>query len=156
MGLEIAVQVLIVFIGGSAFQVTRVGIREWGISVLLGAVSIPLGAVVRLLPNGPFEKLFKEMKLLPKPTTLPLTRPDMEWNSAIMQVRDNLGLFSQIRNGRLKSSSHVNKSRLARPRYDDDERLRLYVVPILADGRICSDFFFRWLDLLSWPWFLHL
>jgi Ca2+-transporting ATPase len=155
LGLEVAVQVLIVFIGGSAFQVTRVGIREWGISVLLGAVSIPLGAVVRLLPNGPFDKLFKEMKLLPKPTTLPLTRPDMEWNSAIMQVRDNLGLFSQIRSGRLRSSSHVNKSRLARLRYDD-ERLRLYVVPILADGRICSDFFLLVTDLLSWPWFLHL
>ncbi|KAG2064382.1 hypothetical protein BDR04DRAFT_935062, partial [Suillus decipiens] len=55
---KIAVQVIIVFIGGTAFQVTCIGGREWGISLALGFVSIPLGALIRLLPNGPFEYLF--------------------------------------------------------------------------------------------------
>ena len=115
---EVAVQVLIVFVGGSAFQVTPIGGREWGISIALGIVSIPLGAIARLLPNGPFETLFKKLHLLPSPKVLPLSRADVEWNSAITRVRDNLSLFSQIRNGRLQSSYHVNKSRSARLNYD--------------------------------------
>ncbi|KAG1804284.1 hypothetical protein EV424DRAFT_1300201, partial [Suillus variegatus] len=49
--IEIAVQVVIVFIGGTAFQVTCIAGREWGISLALGFVSIPLGALIRLLPN---------------------------------------------------------------------------------------------------------
>jgi P-type Ca2+ transporter type 2C len=123
--IEFAVQILIVFIGGSAFQVVRIGGREWGISLALGIVSIPLGAVVRLLPNGPFEVLFKAMRLLPNPKVLPLAQPDVEWNSAITEVRDNLGTFAQVRNGRLRSSAHVNKSRLARASVFDGDRLRL-------------------------------
>jgi P-type Ca2+ transporter type 2C len=48
---EIVVQILIVFVGGAAFQVTRIGGRESGIALVLGVVSIPLGALVRLLPS---------------------------------------------------------------------------------------------------------
>jgi Ca2+-transporting ATPase len=113
--IEIAVQVVIVFIGGTAFQVTRIGGREWGISLALGFVSIPLGALIRLLPNGPFEQLFILMRLLPKPQGgLPKVRPDGEWNSAIELVRDNLATFANLRGGRLRSSSFVVKSRQAR------------------------------------------
>ncbi|KAF7374851.1 Calcium-transporting ATPase [Mycena sanguinolenta] len=45
---EIGVQSLIVFIGSSAFQVTRIGGSEWGIALALGFVYIPLGILVRL------------------------------------------------------------------------------------------------------------
>jgi hypothetical protein len=61
---EIAVQVTIIFIGSTAFQVTHIGGREWGISLALGFASIPLGALIRLLPNQPFERLFILMRLL--------------------------------------------------------------------------------------------
>lgn len=124
---EIGVQILIVFVGGAAFQVTRVGGREWGISLALGVVSIPLGALIRLLPNEPFEKLFKKLGLLGShQPVLPTTRPDAEWNSAIQLVRDNLGTFANLRGGRVRSSSFVVKSRSARLS-NDDERLRLCV-----------------------------
>ncbi|KAG2345938.1 calcium ATPase, partial [Suillus weaverae] len=56
--IKIAVQVVVVFIGGTAFQVTHIAGREWGISLALGFISIPLGALIRLLPNRPFERLF--------------------------------------------------------------------------------------------------
>jgi len=106
------VQVVIVFIGGTAFQVTRIGIREWGISLALGFVSIPLGALIRLMPNRPFESLFILMRLLPKREGgLPKVRSDVEWNSAIELVRDNLATFANLRGGRLRSSSFVVKSR---------------------------------------------
>jgi len=112
--LEIAVQILIVFVGGAAFQVTRISGREWGISLALGVVSMPLGVLIRLMPNDPFEKLFIKLRLLPNPEVLPTTRPNNEWNFAINRVRDNLGMFANVRGGRVRSSSFVIKSRSAR------------------------------------------
>ncbi|KAG5651154.1 hypothetical protein H0H81_009669 [Sphagnurus paluster] len=117
--IEIAVQVLIVFVGGDAFQVTKINGREWGISLALGIVSIPLGALIRLLPNGPFEKLFSAVGLLGKRAVLPTTSPESEsWGGAAALVRDNLSTFANLRGGRLRSSSFVIKSRLSRTSQD--------------------------------------
>lgn len=114
------------FIGGAAFQVTRIGGLEWGISLAFGVVSIPLGALIRLLPNKPFEKLLIFLRLLPHPEELPIIRPDAEWNEAIELVRDNLATFTNLRGGRLRSSSFVWKSRSGR--VHDDRRVPLFVV----------------------------
>jgi Ca2+-transporting ATPase len=124
---KIAVQVVIMFIGGTTFQVTRIAGHEWGISLTLGFISIPLGALIRLLPNRPFEHLFIMMRLLPKPKGgLLKVRPDVEWNSAIELVRDNLATFTHLRGGQLRSSSFVVKSRQAR--LHKDKRVPLYVL----------------------------
>ncbi|KAI0789888.1 calcium-translocating P-type ATPase [Abortiporus biennis] len=112
---EVAGQVLIVFIGGAAFQVARISGREWGISLALGFVSIPLGALIRCIPNGPVERFFVWIRLLPKNGGLPTTSEDVEWNSAIQMVRDNLSTFAHLRGARLRGSSYVGKSRKARP-----------------------------------------
>ncbi|KAH9033372.1 hypothetical protein EDB85DRAFT_2228975 [Lactarius pseudohatsudake] len=69
--IEVALQVLVCSFGGSAFDVTRMGAREWCISVALSCVSLPLGAVIRLLPDEPFERIFMEQRSLP-PKSEPL------------------------------------------------------------------------------------
>ncbi|KAG2341321.1 calcium-translocating P-type ATPase [Suillus weaverae] len=142
--IEITVQVVIVFIGGTAFQVTRIGGREWGISLALGLVSIPLGALIRLLPNGPFERLFILMRLLPKTEgDLPKVRPDqVEWNSAIELVRDNLATFANLRGGRLRSSSLVVKSRQAR--LQEDKRVPLPSLMTMVPTLIASSIGAGW------------
>jgi Ca2+-transporting ATPase len=141
--IEIAVQILIVLVGGSAFQVTRVGGREWGIALALGVVSIPLGALIRLMPNEPFEKLFIKCRLLPNPKVLPTTRPDAEWNSAITRVRDNLNTFANLRGGRVRSSSFVVKSRSARLSNDDD-RVRLPSLMAMVPALVASSIGAGW------------
>ncbi|PCH42057.1 Ca-transporting ATPase [Wolfiporia cocos MD-104 SS10] len=119
--IEIAVQVLIVFVGGAAFQVTRIGGPEWGIGLALGVVSIPLGALIRCIPNWPVEWLLVKLRVLPNPQAeiLPTTQPPREeWNPAIDRVRDNLDnlqTFAQVRGGRMRASSYVDRSRKARP-----------------------------------------
>ncbi|KAJ7816555.1 hypothetical protein B0H13DRAFT_2380349 [Mycena leptocephala] len=83
----------------AAFEVTPIGGREWGISLALGVVSIPLGAIIRLLPGDPFERLFKTLGLLSRPDVLPTTTPNPDtvgWN-AITRVRDNLNTFANVR-----------------------------------------------------------
>lgn len=122
------VQIIVVFIGGAAFQVTRIDGLDWGVSIALGIVSIPLGALVRLLPNKPFERLFVFLRFLPSPEALPTIRPDAEWNEAIELVRDNLATFANLRGGRLRSSSFVWKSRSGR--VHDDRRVPLFVTSL--------------------------
>jgi len=116
--IEIGGQVLIVFVGGAAFQVTRIGGREWGVSLALGVCSIPLGALIRLIPTPPCERLFIAVRLLPNPEVLPTTRTD-EWNTAIERVRDNLSTFANLRGGRVRASSLVGKSRKAKLTHDN-------------------------------------
>lgn len=44
-------QVLIVFVGSEAFEIVRLSGKEWGLSIGLGAISVPWGAVIRLCPD---------------------------------------------------------------------------------------------------------
>ncbi|KAF9448305.1 calcium-transporting ATPase [Macrolepiota fuliginosa MF-IS2] len=141
--LEIAVQVIIVFVGGAAFQVTPIPGREWGISLALGFVSIPWGVFVRLLPSAPFEKAFRVLGFFGREEEeLPTSRPDKEtWTGAINLVRDNLGYFSNVRGGRLRASSFVGKSRNARLSSDGDKLpvpSMMAMVPTLVAGTIAT------------------
>jgi Ca2+-transporting ATPase len=65
------------------------GPREWVISLAFGWVPLPLGALIRLVPNEPCERAFKKLQLLPTPELLPTTRSDAGPGSlfAMDQVR---------------------------------------------------------------------
>jgi hypothetical protein len=44
-------QILIIFVGGDAFEIVRLNGKEWGLSIGLGAISVSWGAVIRLRPD---------------------------------------------------------------------------------------------------------
>jgi Ca2+-transporting ATPase len=44
-------QVLIIFVGGEAFKITPLNGTEWGMSIGLGAISLPWGVVIRTVPD---------------------------------------------------------------------------------------------------------
>ena len=44
-------QVLIIWVGGEAFEIVKLNGKEWGLSIGLGAISIPWGIVIRLTPD---------------------------------------------------------------------------------------------------------
>jgi hypothetical protein len=48
----IAGQVAIIFFGGDALSTVRLTPKEWDFSLLFGALSLPMGAVIRLIPDG--------------------------------------------------------------------------------------------------------
>lgn len=82
-------QIIIVFFGGSAFQVTRINGRDWGISIVVGALSLPLGVIIRLLPTAPFARLLYKLRIYRDPEALPEINPDAqtyEWNEAITRT----------------------------------------------------------------------
>jgi Ca2+-transporting ATPase len=121
---EIVGQVLIVSVGGAGFQVTRIHGREWGISLALGFVSIPLGAFIRYIPTPPLEHVFIKLRIMSSEEVLPTIKPDApEWNAAIVKVLDNLSVFSSLRGGRVSASSFILKSR--KSRFPKDNRVAL-------------------------------
>ncbi|KAK3361473.1 putative calcium p-type ATPase NCA-3 [Lasiosphaeria ovina] len=54
-------QVLVMFVGGTAFKIVPLGARDWGVSIGIGALSLPCGALLRLVPDrcvqGPYESV---------------------------------------------------------------------------------------------------
>jgi Ca2+-transporting ATPase len=60
-------QVLIIFVGGDAFQIKPLNGKEWGLSVGLGAISIPWGALIRKFPDEWAAAMVPKIKIkLPK------------------------------------------------------------------------------------------
>lgn len=109
-------QALIVNVGGAAFQVTRIPGTYWAISIVIGFFSLPIGALIRLLPVEPWERFLIKIRMYPDPnaTVLPVVTPkaaEEEWNEGIAKVVDNLTVFGQIRGGRMRASSIVRRSR---------------------------------------------
>ncbi|KAF9647966.1 calcium-translocating P-type ATPase [Thelephora ganbajun] len=109
--IEIAGQVLIVFVGGDAFQATRIPGREWGISLALGFFSIPLGVLIRCIPTPPLEHVFIKLRIMSPDEVSPTKLDTVERNEAVTKFRDSLLLFSRLRGGRVNASSFVRKSR---------------------------------------------
>ncbi|BEI91925.1 uncharacterized protein CcaverHIS019_0407450 [Cutaneotrichosporon cavernicola] len=148
MAIMIGGQILIVFVGGAAFQVQRLNGRDWGISLVVGFLSIPLGALVRTIPTAPIERLLVKWKLFPDPDQLPLVKPDegededdikdaFIYNPALEKVKDNLSTYARFRGGRLSASSIVQRARHSALRKADIQLPSLLtMVPTLVGGSV--------------------
>ncbi|KAF9440728.1 calcium-translocating P-type ATPase [Macrolepiota fuliginosa MF-IS2] len=133
--LEIVIQVAIVFVGGAAFQVTRLQGHEWGISLTLGAISMMCGACVRLVPNKPFETAFCALGLFDKEEEeLSTTRLNREtWSNITNPVRDNLGYFATIRGSHMHAPASVGRSSNAWSGYEEgDHSCTQFVVSLIV------------------------
>ena len=87
------------------------GAREWVISLALGFVPLPLGTLIRLIPNGPCERAFTKLRLLPTAELLPTTRPDAQ-SSSSFPMHHVRGTPAEVR---IHGSSFVHERRSAFP-----------------------------------------
>ncbi|KAI8982515.1 PMCA-type calcium-translocating P-type ATPase [Pilobolus umbonatus] len=53
-------QVAIVQFGGAAFQVVALDYKHWAIAIIVGLFSLPIGCVIRLIPDDIFAFLFRD------------------------------------------------------------------------------------------------
>ncbi|KAH8685475.1 putative calcium p-type ATPase NCA-3 [Tricladium varicosporioides] len=109
-------QILIIFIGGKALQVVRLTGAQWGISLVLGFFSIPFGMLIRLYPDKWFEPLMPKWNLPWK--WKPGSKgeemaPAEDWNSALVEVREEMIFISWIHGGRLLACNQIGKKRKA-------------------------------------------
>ncbi|MCO5607336.1 hypothetical protein L7F22_061531 [Adiantum nelumboides] len=71
LAIEAGAQVLIMYVGGAAFSVTRLSGRDWGIAIVAGFISWPLGALIRTIPTKPIDDVLIKLGLMPDPNALP-------------------------------------------------------------------------------------
>ncbi|PNY25466.1 Calcium-transporting ATPase [Tolypocladium capitatum] len=99
-------QVLIIFVGGAAFQVAKQDPAQWGIALVLGAISIPIGVVIRLVPDGALLAMIPD-SLKQRAHQVPgLTISDEEMDmypEPLANVRDELNFLRRMRGGRLNN-----------------------------------------------------
>ncbi|KAG9622339.1 calcium-translocating P-type ATPase, partial [Aureobasidium melanogenum] len=96
-------QVMIMFVGGRAFSVERLTGEQWGYSVGLGAISIPVGVIIRLIPDELITRLvpaWLKRKAAPKLVVEDEERP-FEYSQALLDIRDELAFIKRIKGGRL-------------------------------------------------------
>lgn len=108
--LEIGIQTLIVFVGGHAFSVTEISGKFWGISLALGFASLPVGYLIRCIPNPPVERFFCKIRLMQDPGVLPTERP----NAASDAMSDKSG--ANLLHGTVRALRSLRKSRFRRRR----------------------------------------
>jgi Ca2+-transporting ATPase len=97
-------QILIVMVGSSAFAVTRLNGAQWGYSIVLGALSIPIAVVIRCLPDAFVEHLIPRRltsRRTPEVVVSDEEAHRFEWNEGILEIREELAFVKKIRGGRL-------------------------------------------------------
>lgn len=112
LGIQVIIiggQVLIIFVGGQAFAVQRLNGPQWGVSLVLGVISLPVAVIIRLIPDEFVRRLippfWKHKKSSPQVFVSDEDRR-FEWNPALEEIRDQLTFLKTVRGGRLNHIRH--------------------------------------------------
>lgn len=103
LAIMIGGQTMIIFVGGVAFKVTRLNGAQWGYSIILGALSLPVGVIVRLIPDELIEKCIPDFFRRKQTPEVVVSDDDFQWNQGLLEIRDELAFLRKIRGGRLSS-----------------------------------------------------
>ncbi|KAK4202182.1 hypothetical protein QBC40DRAFT_46258 [Triangularia verruculosa] len=138
MALMVAGQVLIVFIGGAAFVVVRLSGVQWAISLVLGFMSIPVGILIRLVPDRYLGACVRRLPSLPR-WRRKTRETDQEASagrgynaaatgrnleSAMFSIRDDLAFLKRVRGGRIAALSEAIAIRPSRSEGENGQRRR--------------------------------
>jgi Ca2+-transporting ATPase len=96
-------QTMIIFVGGVAFSVTRLNGTQWAISIVLGFISLPVGVVVRLIPDELVRKSIPAFFKRKRTPEVVVSDEDYQWNQGLLEIRDELAFIKRIRGGRLSN-----------------------------------------------------
>ena len=102
-------QVLIIFVGGAAFSVKRLDQgSQWAVSLVLGAISLPIAVIIRLIPDEFISRLIPHFWSRDKGPEVVVSDEDRnyEWNPALEEIRDQLAFIKRVRGGRLRHIRH--------------------------------------------------
>lgn len=107
----IAGQVMIIYVGGVAFSVRRLNGVEWGVSIILSLLSIPVAIIVRLIPDQAFAKLMPSCMKRGKPAPVYVANDArFEWNQGIEGIREELQFLKMVRGGRLNQLKFARRN----------------------------------------------
>ena len=110
----VAGQIMIVLVGGKAFSTVRLNGAQWGYSVVLGFLSIPIAIIIRLIPDELIRRLipnYFERRATPQIQVSDEER-QFDWIAPILGIREELSFLKKVRGGRL----NMLKYKLQHPR----------------------------------------
>ncbi|TVY75650.1 Calcium-transporting ATPase [Lachnellula suecica] len=99
-------QVMIIFVGGKAFNVVRLNGAQWAYSIVLGFLSIPIGAVIRLIPDELILNLIPDyIKNRPKGPELRISDEEevFRFPKPLADVKEELSWLKRVKGGRLNN-----------------------------------------------------
>jgi Ca2+-transporting ATPase len=103
LAIMIGGQTMIMFVGGVAFNVKPLNGAQWGYSLVLGFLSLPVGMIVRLIPDELVAKCvpaFVKRKSTPE---LVVSDEEYQWNQGLLEIRNELAFIKRVRGGRLSN-----------------------------------------------------
>lgn len=105
-------QIMIIFVGGTAFSVKRLNGVQWAISLILGAISLPVAVVIRLIPDEAFARIMPSVMSRKRedPTVYVSSEDRFEWNRGIEEIRHELSFLKMVRGGRLNQLKFKQQS----------------------------------------------
>jgi Ca2+-transporting ATPase len=96
-------QVMIIYVGGAAISVKRLNGAQWGYSIVLGALSLPVGVIIRLIPDDLIRKCIPAfLKRKPTPQVV-ISDEEYQWNQGLLEIREELAFIKKVRGGRLSN-----------------------------------------------------
>ncbi|KAJ5204393.1 ATPase P-type K/Mg/Cd/Cu/Zn/Na/Ca/Na/H-transporter [Penicillium cinerascens] len=138
IGIQIIIiggQILIIFVGGQAFSVKRLDEgSQWAVSLVLGALSVPIAVIIRLTPDEFIRNLVPHFWHRHKKDSPELVVSDeerrFEWHPALEDIRDQLQFIKAVRGGRLRNIRHkLQRPQEFLPRSRSGSRSRESSVP---------------------------
>ena len=98
-------QTMIIFVGGRAFSVHRLNGAQWAYSIILGALAIPVGIIIRLIPDELIRKLIPHSLRHKSTPSVVIENEERQlpFNQALFDIRDELAFVKKIRGGRLNA-----------------------------------------------------
>ena len=109
MGINVVMvggQVLIIFVGGKAFNVVRLNGAQWAYSIVLGFLSIPVGAAIRLIPDELLLRLIPDyLKRRPKGPEVTISDEEEQFRfpKPLADVKEELSFLKRVKGGRLNN-----------------------------------------------------
>lgn len=103
LAIMIGGQTLIIFVGGVAFKVVRLNGPQWGYSIVLGFLSLPVGMIVRLIPDELIRKCIPDWFKRKRTPEVIVSDDDYQWNQGLLEIRDELAFIKRFRGGRLSN-----------------------------------------------------
>ncbi|KAI8869032.1 calcium-translocating P-type ATPase [Ramicandelaber brevisporus] len=94
----VGLQIIIVFFGGAAFSTVPISGVHWVVCILLGALSLPVGACLRLIPDELIWWMLPTVSTDVYATPSPLAVPPPK-----DRIEQQLSWFKSLRGGRLSS-----------------------------------------------------
>ena len=90
---------LIIFVGSEAFKIVPLNGKEWGLSIGLGAISLPWGALIRLFPDAWVGAMLPKF-MHKKQTSAPV--PDKVEKKDLGEFKPPLRVMSALRGPKVK------------------------------------------------------